>query len=118
MESGGCWQIAGFICASGRVTALPPGHRESGATHALVDDAGRTLFWLRSRALTLDILVGRVGRVCGLRRGQVVGEPAAILDVQEACDLGQVPLVPGVDRMALGACLQSPGLPVRPFVGS
>lgn len=107
------------ICATGRVVALPPGVRlASGATHALLGPDGRTLALLRSRTVTLDVVAGRTARVCGRRRGQVVGEPAPVLEVTQALAVDRLPLRPGLDPFAPGAALTSaPGVDLRPFVG-
>ncbi len=106
------------FCATGTVLALPPGPRlESGATHVLVDAAGHPLHLLRSSQLTLDRFQGQVARVCGIRRGQVKGEAAPLLQVTSGVDLRQVPLRPGLDPYVCGAALQTGSMPVRPLVG-
>lgn len=109
--------ISVFTCVTGRVVPLPPAARQSGSTHALLHDDGRVLFLLRSRAVTLDVLAGKTSRVCGLLRGHVLGEAAPLLEVTEGCELSRMPMVPGVDRGAPGACVQSGGLRLRPLIG-
>lgn len=90
--------------------------RPSGATHALRDQHGRLAMLLRSRGVSLDLYAGRPVRVRGRRRGWVVGEEAPVLEVTDLTPLDRVPLRPGLDPTALGACVTCRNLPVQPFI--
>lgn len=110
--------MAGNFCATGVVVPLRCSSRPaSGATHALLDAGGRPLLLLRSQVLTLDAFQGRVARVCGVRRGQVWGEAAPVLEVADAVDLSRMPLRPGLDPFARGAVLRTGRLKARLLVG-
>lgn len=114
LPPGGGREVTVSFCATGRVVSVPPwAVLASGATHALQDERGETLFLLRSRMLTLDRLLGKIGRVCGRRRGQVIGEPAPVLEVTDMLDLTRLPPRPGFNRLEPGSCLSCDVLSVR-----